>query len=309
MGRGLQALAVIVVLVGATAVGGYAYFLFTFGSADHTEFTLSAEEVPRDAIADRATANLEDPNDERAAVIDSAFENGSARTVAEEYDLNGTYVERNGSYHVVLVSDGPTVNRTRPVLSIERVNETNRDVVPRENLTGPDRRAVGHAHRAWLVRNTDQGRGDPPVEYVYRTVPDGADSVFVPEQEVEYVRVENRTFRVSITRRNVSLSTTEYRLERVAAGEEAFVDALVVNATGRLNESAARPLELAIENGTYVSRGDTYAEAERPIEPVARACGLGDPADLLYDRGELSGYVRYEGSYYRVSLRGHTTAA
>lgn len=309
MGRGLQALAVIVLLAGATAAGGYGYFLLTFGAADHTEFTLSAAHVPRDEIAARATTEPDDLTDAQAEVVDRALENGSARTVGEEYDLNGTYVQRNGTYYVVVRGDGPTVNQSRPVLSIEQVNETDGEVVPRENLTGQDRRAFDHAHRAWLVRNTDQGRGDPPIESVYRTVPDGADSVFVPDQEVEYVRVENRTFRISTSRRYVSLSTTEYRLESIAEGEEAFVDALVVNATGRLNASEARPLERAIENGTYVSRADTYAEAERPVEPVARACGLGDPADLMYDRGELSGYVRYEGSYYRVSLSGYTTAA
>lgn len=305
--RALQVTGVLVLVAVLVVAGGYTYLVLTFGSADHTQFTLTAEEVPQDRIAENATADL---SAREAAVVDTAYRNGTARTVAETFDLDGAYVERNGTYYRVRADAGPTVARERPVLTIEQVNDPDGEVVPAEELPAPDEQAFLLAWRAWMVRNTDRGSGDPPVRYVYETVPDAGDSVFVPEQEVRYVQRENRTFRVRVANESVELDTTEYRLEQVAPNESAFVDVLVQNVTGRLNESEAKPLERAIENGTYVSRAHEYADAERPIRPVAAALGVGEPHELLYEPEQTRvWYVRYERAYYRVTLGGHTTAA
>lgn len=303
--RALQVAGVLVLVAALVVAGGYTYLMLTFGSADHTQFTLTAEEVPRDRIAENATADL---SARQAELVDAAYANGTARTIAETFDLDGAYVERNGTYYRVRADAGPTVTRERPVLTIEQVNDPDGEVVPAEELPSPDEQAFLLAWKAWTVRNTDRGSGDPPVRYVYETVPDAGDSVFVPEQEVWYVQRANRTFQVRVRNESVELETTEYRLEQVAANESAFVDALVRNVTGRLSESEAEPLERAIENGTYVSRAHAYADAERPIRPVAAALGVGEPHELLYELERVR-YVRYEGAYYRVTLAGYTTAA
>lgn len=305
--RALQVVGALVAVGALVVAGSFLYFSLTFGAADHTQFTLTADRLPRDRIAENATAAL---SEREAAVVDEAYRNGSARTVAERVDLDGAYVERNGTYYRVHVEHGPDVTRDRPVLTIAQVNESGGEVVPASDLPPPDERAFRLAWRAWSVRNADRGSGDPPVGHVYETVPDPADSVFVPDQEVRYVRHENRTFRVLVRTEHVSLDSTAYRLDPVAGNESAFVDVLVRNVTGRLNDSAAQPLDRAVANGSYVSRASEYAAAERPIRPVAEAIGVDDPADLLYDRdGATVRYVRYEGRYYRVTLSGYTTAA
>jgi hypothetical protein len=302
----LQTVGALVVVSAIAAALGFTYFALTFGSADHTQFTLTAGEMPRDYIAENATADL---SGRQADLVAEAHHNGTARAVAETYDLNGTYVERNGTYYVVLADAGPTVTRERPVLTIERVNDTAGEVVTARDLPSADERAFMYAWKAWMVRNTDRGQVDRSVRYVYETVPDAADSVFVPDEEVQYVQRENRTFRVRIRNESVDLDTTEYRLEQVAANESAFADTLARNITGLLTESEAAPLDHAIENGTYVSRAGTFDDAARPIRPVAAALRFVAPSEFLYEEREQTRYVRYQGRYYRVTLTGYTTAA
>ena len=299
----------LLILLLVTSASGL-YFAFTFGSADHTQFTLTAEEMSRDRIADNATATL---SDREAALVTEARRNGSAQTVAERLELDGTYVERDGMYYQVKATSGPTVSRKRPVLTIERVNTTEGETRSVNELPDPDRRAFILAYRAWLDRDTDSERGTQPartrsVRYVYETVPDPADSVFVPKQDVRYVREGNRTFRVSVRNESVSLDTTRYQLVRVAENESEFVGTLVRNLTGQLNDSEAEPLDDAIRNGTYASRASQYDAAERPIRPVAAALGIEDTVTYTGER-KAARYVRYEGEYYHVTLSGYTTAA
>ena len=292
-----------------TAMSGL-YFAFTFGSADYAQFTLTAEEMSRDRIADNATATL---SDRETALVTEARRNGSAQTVAERLELDGAYVEQNETYYQVETTSGPTVSRERPVLTIERVNSTEGEARSVDELPDPDSRAFIFAYRMWLDRDTDSERGTQQartqsVRYVYETVPDPADSVFVPEQDVRYVREGNRTFRVSVRNETVSLDTTRYQLVRVAENESEFVDTLVRNLTGRLNDSEAEPLEDAIRNGTYVSRASQYDAAERPIRPVAAALGIENTVTYTGERKAVR-YVRYEGEHYHVTLSGYTTAA
>jgi len=295
--------ALLIVLL-VTAASGL-YFAFTFGSADHTQFTLTAEEIPRDRIADNATATL---SDREAALVTEARRNESAQTAAERLELDGAYVEQNETYYQVEATSGPTVDGERPVLTIERVNTTEGEPRSVDELPEADRRAFIVAYRAWLDRDTDSARGTQSVRYVYETVPDPADSVFVPKQDVRYVREGNRTFRVSVRNESVSLDTTQYRVERVAENESEFVDTLVRNLTGQLNDSEAEPLADAIRNGTYVSRASQYDAAERPIRPVAAALGIENTVTYTSER-EAVRYIRYEGKYYHVTLSGYTTAA
>ncbi|WP_255150881.1 hypothetical protein [Halorarius halobius] len=302
--RALQVVVLLLVTAAIVGAGAFTYFALTFGSADHTEFIVTAEEMPRERIAANATASL---SDRERAVVDAAHANGSARTAGERLDVEGAYVERNGTYYQVRVADGPDVTRERPVLRIERVDRTAPDAVAAEELPDRDRNAFLLAWKAWSVRQ-EGGRDGPQARYVYETVPDPDESVFAPTQEVRYVTRNNETFRVRVRNESVELDTTTYRLERVAANESAFVDELVVTVDG-LNESAADPLERAIANGTYTSRAGRFEDAARPVRPLLRALEVGEPQAFMYERTEAVRYVRYEGSYYRVTVTGHTTAA
>lgn len=300
--RALQVAVVLLVTAAIVVAGAFTYAVLSFGSADHTEFTVTAEQLPRERIAANATATL---SGRERAVVDAAHANGSARTVGERLDLAGAYVERNGSYYRVTTADGPEVTRERPVLRIERVNRTEPDAVAATALPDPDRDAFLLAWKAWSVRQAD-GRDGPRARYVYETVPD--DSVFAPTQDVRYVTRNNETFRVRVRNESVELDTTDYRLEPVAPNESAFVDALVVDVSG-LNESAAEPLDRAVANGTYTSRAGAFDDAARPVRPLLRALDAGEPQAFTYEQRTVVRYVSYEGSHYRVTVSGHTTAA
>jgi hypothetical protein len=308
--RAARIVGVALLIVLLVTVAGGLYFAFTFGAADHTQFTLTAEEMARDRIADNATATL---SDREAALVTEARRNESAQTAAERLELDGAYVEQNETYYQVEATSGPTVDGERPVLTIERVNTTEGEPRSVDELPEADRRAFIVAYRAWLDRDTDSARGTQSartqsVRYVYETVPDPADSVFVPKQDVRYIQEGNRTFRVSVRNESVSLDTTRYQLVRVAENESEFIDTLVRNLTGQLNDSEAEPLEDAIRNGTYVSRASQYDAAERPIRPVAAALGTEEPVTYTGER-KAARYIRYEGKYYHVTLSGYTTAA
>jgi hypothetical protein len=308
--RAARIVGVALLIVLLVTVAGGLYFVFTFGAADHTQFTLTAEEMARDRIADNATATL---SDREAALVTEARRNESAQTAAERLELDGAYVEQNETYYQVEATSGPTVDGERPVLTIERVNTTEGEPRSVDELPEADRRAFIVAYRAWIDRDTDSARGTQSartqsVRYVYETVPDPADSVFVPKQDVRYIQEGNRTFRVSVRNESVSLDTTRYQLVRVAENESEFIDTLVRNLTGQLNGSEAEPLEDAIRNGTYVSRASQYDAAERPIRPVAAALGTEEPVTYTGER-KAARYIRYEGKYYRVTLSGYTTAA
>lgn len=301
--RALDVAFVVSLLALVVATAAYGYFALTFGSADHTQFTVTAERLPPEEITGDATASL-DPS--ARALVERAVLNESARTVGDGPDIDGAYVRYEGAYYRVHTEAGPHVTRERPVLTIE-LADGDVEGVPIADLSAPDRRAFGTAHRAWVIRERDSD--GPPVRYVYETVPDPEDSVFVPTQDVQYVTRDNRTFRVRVRNETVSVGTTELRVRQVAPNESAFRAYLVRDVTGRLNESEAAPLERAIENGTYVSRARTYGDAERPIRPLVRALGLGDGPLLYSDRLGRTVYVRYEGAYYRVTVEGYTTAA
>jgi hypothetical protein len=301
--RVLEVAVVLALVAVVLATAAYGYFALTFGSADHTQFTVTAERLPPEEIAADATVSL-DPS--ARTLVERAVQNERARTVGDGPDLDGAYVRYEGAYYRVHTEAGPHVTRERPVLTVE-LADAGVEGVPAAELPSPDRRAFGTAHRAWQIRERD-GDG-PPVRYVYETVPDAEDSVFVPVQDVQYVTRDGRTFRVRVGNETVSVGTTEVRVRQVAPNESAFRAHLVRDVTGRLNESEAAPLERAIENGTYVSRARTYEDAERPIRPLARALGLGDGPLLYSDRLGRTVYVRYEGAFYRVTVEGYTTAA
>lgn len=76
-------------VVALALVAGYADLALSFGRSPAV-WTLEAERVPADRVAETATANLS-ANEELAAI--RAVEDGSAETVGYTLDLNGTGVE------------------------------------------------------------------------------------------------------------------------------------------------------------------------------------------------------------------------
>ncbi|MFB6135504.1 MAG: hypothetical protein ABEJ04_01970 [Halobacteriaceae archaeon] len=293
------ALAVLALASGCLLVG--------FGAADHTQYTLAADRVPRDRIAENATVDLA-PRER--AVVAAALRNGSAETVAdldlarEARGVQRAYVERNGTYYRVRVDGGETT-APRYVLRVDAANRTPGNATSLDALPEADADAFRRAWKALAAGRRDDGDGPPP-EAVYRTPPD--ESAFVPEPSVRFVAYRNETFRVSATRRNVSLHTDVYRLERVAATESAFVDRLVTDVSG-LEGDAREVVSTAVSEGRYRVRRHRAADIPEAFDRAVAACGFPEKHEVVRSSAAPVRYVRFEGAYYRLTLTGHTTAA
>lgn len=177
-------------------VAGYASLALSFGGSPAV-WTLEAERVPPDRVAEATTANYSSREEH---VVARVLENGSAETVGYTLDLNGTYAERNGTYYRLSTEFGGERAVTRHVASFEAVNDTDRTVTDYESLPDPDRRPLGRAYKASVVREREDcaNRSCPPMEYVY-DLPWEANESAVGGGEVEYVRFQNVTFRVTVS--------------------------------------------------------------------------------------------------------------
>lgn len=114
---------------------GYLGFALLFGAGDYTQVTISAERLTANGVVDGLTVDLDD---QERAVVAETIQNGSGRTVSFAYDpffddapwyqIHGdgarefVYVEFNGSYYRIDVSDTTEVNVSRYTLEVVRVN-------------------------------------------------------------------------------------------------------------------------------------------------------------------------------------------
>lgn len=281
-------------------VAGYAYLALSFGGGP-AEWTLEAERVPADRVAGVATADLSAREERVAARV---LENGSATTAGYTLDLNGTYVERNGTYYRLSTEFGGERTVTRHVAVFEAVNDTDGPVVARESLPGHDRKAVTLAYRAHRMRQREDcaNRSCPPMEYVYE-LPWTAEESDIVGGEVEYVRLRNVTFRATVTEREVTTEATRYTADPVASSEPALRRAVVRNLS--LSGESADLLGTAIEDGsvTVTSRDRDEPRAEA-LDRVLSAAGMPEKSDVLWSTEEATAIVRYEGSYYRLRITG-----
>jgi hypothetical protein len=232
------------------------------------------------------------------------LENGSATTAGYTLDLNGTYVERNGTYYRLSTEFGGERTVTRHVAVFEAVNDTDGPVVARESLPGHDRKAVTLAYRAHRMRQREDcaNRSCPPMEYVYE-LPWTAEESDIVGGEVEYVRLRNVTFRATVTEREVTTEATRYTADPVASSEPALRRAVVRNLS--LSGESADLLGTAIEDGsvTVTSRDRDEPRAEA-LDRVLSAAGMPETSEMLWSTEEATAIVRYEGSYYRLRLTG-----
>ena len=297
--RFAYALLAVVGVLALVALVAFASLALTFGTP--AEWTLEAERVPADRVAETVTANLS-AREARAAT--RAVVNGSADTVGYTLPLDGIYVERNGTYYRLSTVPGGERTVTRHVASFEPVNDTRGAAVAYESLADPDRQAVGLVYKAHLVRRTEDcsNRSCPAMEYVYERPWEANESAIV-DGGVEYVRYRNVTFRVTVAEREVTTEVSRYTTESVASNESAFRRVVVRNVS--LSGESADLLETAIEDGSVTvtsrDRDETRAEA---LDRVLSAAGMPEKSTVLWSTEEATAVVRYEGSYYWLRLQG-----
>ena len=300
-----------VALVGALLVFlglllGFGSMLSSLGGRP-AEWTLEAERVPAGRVAEDLTMNL---TGHEAAVATRAVENGTTETVGyslpverASLERNGPYVERDGTYYRLSVEPDGERAVTRYVASFEVVNDTDGEVRAHGSLPDPDQRAVGVALKAATVREgKDCGTEEcPPMEYVYER-PSAADESAIVDAEVEYVRYQDTTFRVTVIERTVTARVYRYTAEPVASSDSAFHRAAVRDVS--LSGDAADLLERAIEDGsvTVTSRDRDEARAAA-LDRVLSAAGMPERSEVQWGATVVE-IVRYEGSYYRLWLTG-----
>ena len=281
----------VVILLGLLFVG----FGLWFGSANQAEYVLTADRIPEDQVVDHTTANL---TTRESNVVEEAFRNRSATTVGTRLAIDGAYVARNQSLYRVDVTKNTTVRRERFVVTFTPSDESDRTGEPVLSLPDVDSDKVAHAHRQ--IQNEDR-QTEP--RFVYRDRAAANESVLVTGT-VQYVRIQNVTLRVNVTRENVSLETYQYSMTQVAANETAAVELLVHHPTEELSEEELRPIAEAVETGEFRSSGRTHESAWQPLAPVAKLCGI-EPKDFVNQVGTADCYVGFEGDIYRLSFDGN----
>lgn len=270
-------------------------------------WTLEAERVPADRVAEDLTMNLTGRD---AEVATRAVENGAAETAGyalpverASLERNGPYVERNGTYYRLAVEPGGERSVTRYVASFEVVNDTDEEVLAHGSLPAPDRRAVGAAYKAYRVRRDEDcaNRSCPPMEYVYER-PSAVETSAIVDGETEYVRYRDITFRVTATERAVTGRVYRYTAEPVASSESAFRRAAVRNVS--VSGEAADLLEAAVEDGSITVTSKDRDEARAAaLDRVLTAAGMPARSEVRWGASTVE-IVRYEGSYYRLRLAG-----
>lgn len=282
--RGVVVAAVVVV---AVALGGG--YLLVVGTGNSSQYTLTADPLTPEAVADDAVADL----DGRAArVAERAVVNGSTTALGQPPRLDGDYVLHAGDYYLVKVVSEEIEIAERPAVTLV---ETNRSGDARDVATLPvvDQR---------VVRTAARSRVSPgPLTLTHNYHWSGAANASVlATGDVERVRAWNRTFRVEVSQGDPRLNRYRYTATRVAGNASALADRVARDADGLSNDTV---LERAVAYGQFVSRGRSSRSAYGPVEPVVELCGVSP--DWFVDRpGTATCYVRYRGSYYRLTIDG-----
>jgi len=289
---GLLAATVLLVLA-------YAGFGFMFMSAnDHggpDGVALVAEPVPEDEVAADATATL---TGREGAVAEAAIVNGSGLTAGSRLDIDGAYVERNGTYYRLTVAEAGRLTRQRPVVTFRSTPDYDGGTQTAGSLPQVDYGPVVEAYR-----RTSHGESDEAIRHVYGDPADANASTLV-SGNVSHVRIDNAIFRVRVTQEAVELDGYRYTADQVADTDSAFVEQVVHDAAKTLSDSEREPLAAAVKRGPFTPT--TATNDSRPweaVEPIATLCGL-EEDDVM---GSLSGqrcYVRFEGQVYRLTLAG-----
>lgn len=300
MGR-VNDVALVFFAVVLVVLAGVGLWLSTLSFGDGPDFYVAVDSDPiqRDRIADSATANL---SAREARAVDAAIANGFAEVPEDEFEVERRYAVRNGSYYRLSIEEGDGTPQSRPVVQFRPVSADGGTGRTLDSLPRADHTAVKYAAHIAASDDRPDDAESPPWEYVYRKQSDIDQSELVTG-DVDRVTVRNRTFRVAVTERTVALDTKRVTANRVAGNESAFLDAVIRDPTAlSLNRSA--PLWDAVDAGEYSSRGGSYADAWRPIDPLASLCDV-DRSAIQEGGASAVCYVRYEGMIHRLEFTSY----
>lgn len=321
----------LLVWIAIAAVGlafiGFLGFAFMFGAADNTQVTFEAEQLSAADIIDDVTF---DPPREHQSTVDRIVENGSVRSVTIDYEpffgdapahqihgdgsAEAVYVEQDGTFYRIAVSNTVDVETRRQTLELVPVNETDGDVITFEELPDVDRRVVREAY-AYLERECDTDADSeraPPCWRPYSSQAANA-SILVPSPSEDYVSYKNQTFELVVRERTVNARAYTYRATSVANDSASFREEFVTPVSeDELTQDERELLEQAIGDGYHVQvyRHDFKSVPRDRFNSLLPKLGLPTLDSLSgAHHGSAVGYINYRGDYYRVTIEYSDTYA
>lgn len=259
-------------------------------------FTVRSQKLSDGNVTDAFAAQPADLSAAQSAVVDELVANGTAVRYGErqsERFENGSYILSNGTYYQLSRTETGVETVERVVLEAAQVSssEAERDAVPIDYYTDPDRRPVRRA-----VVTAFRGR---PEQYVFHSPP-AETSKLRPEPNHEFVEYQDEYFRLSVTETEVDADRYEYSLTDVATDEREF-ETVVTDHQTIIQLSSD---ELATETRTLLDelteRGEhdassPFSEAEQNTLDLLNVSQKGVGSDQRV--------IRYDQSYYRITVQ------
>lgn len=294
-------------------------FALSFGAADHAQVSIQAQPLSPDGVVDDGTVEL-DPAGQ--AVLAEAVANGTARSTAASFDpvfagahwyqVHGqglgasVFVEHEGRFYRLAVTNASAVELQRPTVGLQPVDRADGHVTDYDALPFVDQSRIREALRYNAITDCDPADESAEATRCWAIYEPGDvnASALVPSTTTDYVRYDNRTFRVVVRERSVDALALTYAAERVASDQEAFRAHLATDVDpGVLTDRERAMFDEAVEGEFRVrrSRRDPRSLPVAEIDGLLAALDLPPVAELRPGHhGRAVSYVRLGETYYRV---------
>lgn len=314
--RALGLLAIAAAVLGGLLVLGFA---LSFGSADHAEVSIQAQPLSPAEVVDDGTVELDAAG---RAVVAEAVANGTARSTAASFDpvfaraswyqVHGqapgafVFVEHDGRFYRFGVTNASAVRVSRPTLGLQPVDRADGQVTDYDSLPFVDQFRIREALRYSAVTDCDPADVSTDATRCWAIYEPGDvnTSALVPSPTTDYVRYEDRTFRVVVRERSVDALALTYAASRMADDPAAFRAHLASDVDpAALTDRERTVFEQAVESEFRVrrSRHDPRSLTVERLDGLLAELDLPPFAELRGGHhGRAVSFVRFGDTYYRV---------
>lgn len=323
-----EILAILAIAALGLLLVGFLGFAFMFGAADNTQVTFEAQQLSAAGVVDDITY---DPTEQQQSFVEHTIRNGTgqhdrlhydpffdeapAHQIHEQGGAEFVYVEQEGTFYRVAVTNVSEVETQRQTLELVRVNDTSGDVIQYDELPSVDQQEVRSAHVLKYKRDcgdTSRAKGTTDCWSTYSTS-DANQSILVPSPPADYVRYQNQTFELVVSERTVEGTAITYQATPVLNDSAAFRSQFVTGVNeDDLTDGERELLEQAIGEGYHIQvyRHDFKEVPRERFNSLLPKLGLPTLDSLSgAHHGSAVGYIDYRGAYYRVRIEYSDTYA
>lgn len=280
-----------------------------------------------DPVAVEADTRIDFATETKQQYLADLFENGIVTVhqwplVArdewgQETRPRSTFIQREGTYYEVQVTDQRLVERERWLFALERTDSTPPDDArvisqPFNSLSEQDRGIVQAALDA-IHAGADGFLGDPEFDDLqavqYHQDLSVDESELVPSPPFDFVEAESERFRVITDQRVVSIPEWTFSLEPIADSQSEFETYAVETVPdARLDEvdfsdGARQVLDTAVgTDGRYEEEGSVSDGLSEVLDKLGIGADL-QPLDSYEDQAAFRGVIAsYDDAWYRFDL-------